>query len=52
MYIAIAGIFLDIVVADVVQTYAGVAFWEFGNSLAGAKFLLLVVSRYVDVRKK
>ena len=52
MCIAIAGIFLFIVVAEVVQTFAGVAFWEFGNSLAVAKLLLLVVSRYVDVRKK
>ena len=52
MCIAIAGIFLCIVVDDVVQTHAGVAFWAFGNSLAGAKFLLLVVSRYVSVRKK
>ena len=52
MYIAIAGIILFIVVAEVVQTFASVAFWEFGNSLAGAKYLLLVVSRYVDVRKK
>ena len=52
MFIAIAVVFLFIVVADVVQTYAGVAFWEVGNSFAGAKYLLLVVSRYVDVRKK
>ena len=40
MFIAIAGIFLYIYVADVVQTYAGVAFLEFGNFLAGSKFLL------------
>ena len=52
MCIAIAGIFLFIVVADVVQTHAGVAFWAFGNSLDGVKFLKPVVSRYVDVRKK
>ena len=52
MCIAITRIFLCIVVDDVVQTFAGVAFWEFGNSLAGAKYLLLVVSKYVDVRKK
>ena len=52
MYIAIAGIFLCIVVAEVVQTFAGVAFWEFGNSLAGVKFLQPVVSTYVDVRNK
>ena len=48
MYIAIAVIFLYTVVADVVQIYAGVAFWEFGNSLTGAKYLLLVVSMYVE----
>ena len=45
MFIVIGGLFLFIVVA-------GVSFWEFGNSLAVAKLLLLVVSRYVDVRKK
>ena len=48
MFIAIAAIFLFIVVADVVQTYAGVAFWEFGNFLSGAMFLL-PVSKHVDV---
>ena len=51
MYIAFAGIFLCRVVIDVEQTHAGVAFWEFNNSFAGAKFLLLVESRYVGVRK-
>ena len=52
MDIAIAGIFLCIVVDDVVQTFAGVAFWEFGNFWAGVKFLKPVVYRYVDVRNK
>ena len=52
MGIAIAGIFLFIVVAEVVQTFAGVAFWKFGNSLAGVEFLQPVVSKYVDVRNK
>ena len=52
MCIDIARIFLFIVVAEVVQTLAGVAFWEFGNSLADVNFLQPVVSRYVDVRNK
>ena len=40
MVFAIARIFLFIAVADVVQTYAVLAFWEFDNFLAGAKFLM------------
>ena len=39
---ASAEFFLSLVFADGLQTYAGVAFWEFGSFLAGAKVLLPV----------
>ena len=52
VFISIAGVFLFIVIYDVVQTYAGVALWELIIFLAGAKFLLIVVSKHVGVRKR